>query len=780
MWGGKFESKTFRPSDDDAGASSDGHHACGKVRIMRFKKLIAVSLAAVLALNTAACGKKEGKNDTKQEPTAASEKTEKKDSGEKKKNTGKLEDGMEVVNLDFDDGETGGFTVYTNGGTCDIKNPGDKLEVDIENCGYVDYGCQVYYDGFALNQGGVYSYSFDVSSDIERTIEWRIQINGGDYHAYAGEYIQIGPDTKTITAEFEMTEQSDPAPRLVFNMGLQKDMSSDPGKHAVYFDNILLTVKDSSNAEVLETLPEYPDVTVNQVGFKTDDVKTVIVKSREETTFNVINDETGESVFEGTFSDAVYDMGSNVAGQRGDFSGLTTPGTYHVTCSTGDSYSFVIADDAYAAIYRDAVVMLYKQRCGCEVTQEIAGDFAHAACHTGNAVVYGTDEVKDVSGGWHDAGDYGRYVVPGAKTVKDLFLAYEDSGADADDLGIPESGNGVPDILDEARYELEWMLKMQADDGGVYHKVTCANFPETVAATEETAQLILSPVSFAATADFAAVMAEASVIYADFDKTFAEECGNAAYGAWLNMNLVEKPTGFNNPDDIVTGEYPDISLSDEYLWALTELYLAGHTELEEDLRTWFDSNSKTGFGWQMISSYAFADLALYGTGNISDLAEGAKEKLLTSVDKMVEKSEKTSYFTGMESFPWGSNMTIANDGMALMIASKITGDDSYKVLAQKKLDYVLGNNPLGICFVTGYGEVSPLNPHHRPSQVVGAPMIGMLIGGANSNLDDPYAKAVLYGESPAMCYVDNVQSYSCNEIAIYWNSPLIYLLASKQ
>ncbi len=743
---------------------------------MRLKRIAAFSLAVVMALSTVSCGKS-GKKTEESKPAA--ENTNKKSGNDKKNNSGKIEDGMEVVNLDFDDGDTAGFTVYTKGGTCDIKNPGDKLEVDIENCGYVDYGCQIYYDGFALNQGGVYSYSFDVSSDIERTIEWRIQINGGDYHAYAGDYVQIGPDTKTITAEFEMTEQSDPAPRLVFNMGLQEDMDKDPGSHAVYFDNILLTVKDSSNAEVLEGLPEYPDVTVSQIGFKTDDVKTVIVKSREETTFDVINEETGEIVFNGTFGDSVYDTGSNTGVQRGDFSELTTPGTYYVTCSTGESYSFVIADDAYAPIYRDAVVMLYKQRCGTEITEEIPGAFAHEACHTGEAVVYGTETKKEVSGGWHDAGDFGRYVVPGAKTVKDLFLAYEDYNADDDNLGIPESGNGVPDILDEARYELEWMLKMQAEDGGVYHKVTCANFPETVAATEETDQLILSPVSFAATADFAAVMAEASVIYADFDKTFAEECGNAAYGAWLSMNLMEKPKGFKNPTDIVTGEYPDTTLNDEWLWAATELYLAGHTELAEDVRTWISVNGKNGFGWQMIASYAFADLALYGDDAISDVVETAKASYIAYVDKMVGNSEKTSYFTGLTSYPWGSNMSIANDGMALMIAYKITGDDSYKVLAQKKLDYVLGNNPLGICFVTGYGEVSPKHPHHRPSQVLGEAMIGMLIGGANSNLEDPYAKAVLFGQSPAMCYVDNDQSYSCNEIAIYWNSPLIYLLASK-
>lgn len=187
--------------------------------------------------------------------------------------------------------------------------------------------------------------------------------------------------------------------------------------------------------------------------------------------------------------------------------------------------------------------MLYKQRCGTEVTKDIAGDFAHEACHMQEATVYGdTSGTKiDVSGGWHDAGDYGRYVVSGAKTVQDLFLAYEDYGQTADDLGIPESGNKTPDLLDEAKYELDWMLKMQdAASGGVYHKVTALVFPETVLAVDETDDMVLAPFSYAATADFAAVMAKASVLYAEYDADFAKSCLDAAtnaYAFWRQIRI---------------------------------------------------------------------------------------------------------------------------------------------------------------------------------------------------------------------------------------------------
>ena len=114
------------------------------------------------------------------------------------------------------------------------------------------------------------------------------------------------------------------------------------------------------------------------------------------------------------------------------------------------------------------------------------------------------------------------------------------------------------------------------------------------------------------------------------------------------------------------------------------------------------------------------------------------------------------------------------------MAANVTGDENYSKLAKKQLDYIFGTNSMGYCFVTGFGTLSPKSPHHRPSQVVGSAMPGMLAGGPNKNLEDPYAKAVLSDQAPAMCYVDNAQSFSTNESAIYWNSPLIYLLSATR
>ena len=166
---------------------------------------------------------------------------------------------------------------------------------------------------------------------------------------------------------------------------------------------------------------------------------------------------------------------------------------------------------------------------------------------------------------------------------------------------------------------------------------------------------------------------------------------------------------------------------------------------------------------------------------IGFLAEIGKARIIENADALVEQSKKTGYNLGFGSaFPWGSNMMVADHGELLYMAAKVTGDDTYSKLAGMQLDYLLGNNALGYCFVTGYGTLIPEHPHHRPSQVAGQAVTGMLVGGPNKNLEDPYAKAVLAEQSAALCYVDSDQSYSTNEVTIYWNSPLIYLLAAEQ
>ena len=145
-------------------------------------------------------------------------------------------------------------------------------------------------------------------------------------------------------------------------------------------------------------------------------------------------------------------------------------------------------------------------------------------------------------------------------------------------------------------------------------------------------------------------------------------------------------------------------------------------------------------------------------------------------DTLLESCKKDGFFMGLKTYAWGSNKDVADNGMLLLVANNLQPNDEYVEYAKKHRDYIFGVNATGYCYVTGYGTLSPIATHHRPSQVLDTTMPGMLVGGPDGNLEDPYAKAVLYGYPKALCYVDNEQSFSCNEITIYWNSPLIYLM----
>lgn len=755
----------------------------------KIKKIAALFLTAAMTMSLlAGCG---GNDDTSSEEstetteevseeTSETEEATEEDTEESTETTG-VSDGDHVVDLNFDDGDVDGFLTYINGGDATISNVDGELCVEILSTGTLDYANQIYYDGFELYEGCVYEYSFDVHCDIDRKIEWRLQINSGDYHAYAIDVIDIGSETQHISVQFTMEEDSDPAPRLCFNMGKAEGMTGDEDVHHIYFDNILLEVVDASNAQQIESLPEALTVNINQVGYEPNDEKVATVSDKNAESFEVVDTSTGETVYTGELGDVAYDVASSSSYKHADFSSVTEAGTYKIVLDTGEeSFEFEINDSVYDSLYSDVILMLYNQRCGTELDSSISGDYAHAACHTGEAVIYGTDTTIDVSGGWHDAGDYGRYVVSGAKTVQDLLLTYEDAGETSDNVGIPESGNGIPDILDEVKYELDWMLKMQdSSSGGVYHKVTCEVFPETVMPEEETDQLIVFPISNTATGDFAAVMAKASVIFEEYDPDYAGTCLEAAMKAYEYLIEHKSDAGFSNPENVETGEYPDSNCNDEILWAAVELYAAtGDSSYKDDADELIEGDEKVnyGLGWADVGYYALYDYIKYDGGT-----DAAKDIILSEAESIADTVSGSGYGVSLvSSFPWGSNMTVANNGLILLMANSIESNEDYITYAQYQRDYLLGRNSVSYCYVTGYGTRSPLDTHHRPSQVVGASMTGMLVGGADSDLEDSYAKAVLTGLPAESCYADNSQSYSCNEVTIYWNSPLIYLLAKLE
>ncbi|WP_455715474.1 glycoside hydrolase family 9 protein [Anaerosporobacter sp.] len=523
-------------------------------------------------------------------------------------------------------------------------------------------------------------------------------------------------------------------------------------------------------------------IITNQIGYRCKDKKIAVFRGVSNTSFSVIDSHTGKDIYTSYVSAPMNNPSSNETIVLGDFSSITTPGTYQIKMDNyGVSYPFVIDQDVYKPILKDLFRMYYLQRCGCEVSKELGGIYAHPACHNSFATIYRTDKKIDVSGGWHDAGDYGRYVVAAAVTIADLLYAYERNCSIFEgNFNIPESKSKVPDILCEVRYELDWMLKMQdPETGGVYHKVTCASFPGFVMPEEEIEPLIVAPISTTATATFAACLALAIPFYYNYDQEFCKTCYIAASKAWEALENLDIPEGFINPDGIVTGEYADKTQTDEIYWAAAEMYkLTGKSQYHEAFKKLVTEKVWHGYGWEDVGSFGNRAYLTTSFPVDNEVVDKITASMKDYGKQLLDASSKDGYGISLGTeYIWGSNMVVANNGMALLDSYRLTKDKDYYFAAKSHLDYLLGKNPMAMSYVTGYGTVSPTNPHHRPSIAKKKPMPGMLVGGPDAGLHDPQAVAALTGKSPAKCYIDHYDSYSTNEITIYWNSPLIYLLA---
>lgn len=683
-----------------------------------------------------------------------------------------------ISNGDFSNGKTDWDYFTAEGGKGSVSVENGALKANVNKCGDVAYGMQVFNQSFTLYKGGKYVLKFDVSSSITRDIEAMIQLDGGDYRSYAWKQVTTSPKTQTVTIEFTMKDDTDRAPKLCFNLG--KEGKEELKEHSVTIDNVGLYLVDDSKVDYSTTKKDEQPIVLNEVGYLPNDFKQVVFRGDvKDKSFNVVSKETGKVVYTGEISAPKENKAAGETDYYGDFSKLTTPGTYKITTpSLGESYEFKIGDDVYKDAFKAAQKFFYYQRCE-ELTPEFAGKWAHPKCHTQMATIYGTNKKIDVSGGWHDAGDFGRYVVATSKTLADIIFAYNSNKeAFTDDIGIPESGNGQADILDEAKAQFKWLFKMQDKEcGGVYHKVTCAGFPGTIMPEEEKGELIVCPITTTATADFAAVMAMAYDTFRDSDRAFAQSCLDAAEKAYDYLD--KQPSQIvKNPDGIVTGEYGDTCDRDERYWAAAQLFKAtGKTRYNEKVKQLAREKVELGYDWALVGCYG-NEAYFNAKGADSATKELIKAAVIKEANTIVEKSKADGYgVSNGDTYYWGSNSAALNETVLLQFANTIAPNADYVKYGKEHVNYCFGKNANAMSFVTGFGTVTPKNPHHRPSQVQKAAIPGMIIGGVNSQLEDPHAKRFLADAAPAKCYLDNEQSYSTNEVDIYWNSALVHALA---
>ncbi|KAB8125811.1 glycoside hydrolase [Gracilibacillus oryzae] len=527
-------------------------------------------------------------------------------------------------------------------------------------------------------------------------------------------------------------------------------------------------------------------IQVNQVGYVKKSIKVAI--STVPGPFQVRDRKTNLVVLERTSSGPIEDQDSNQTIYQLDFTEMEAEGTYQLSQSGVASPAFTIGTNVYQPLHKGLTKAFYYFRCGMDLTEQYAGKWAHKACHLQEGTVYHDPSRRlDSSGGWHDAGDYGKYTVAAAKALADLLLACQYyPGAFQYKAGIPESEQQMPDILNECQYELDWLLKMQdKETGGVFHKLTTKNFPGlAVMPEEDQAELYFSPVSATATATFAAIMAVASRVYKEVDEDHAEKYLEAAHDAWNWLEQHPVFAGFKNPSEITTGEYGDKEDRDERYWAAAELYCTTkeakyHRKFCELAGENFD---KISLGW--------ADVGGYGTRTYlslpSEMTDPAIYQELKSVwmekaEQLVDNSKENGYVISLKTadYIWGSNMVLLNQAMFLLMTNRLAPDKKYERYALEHLHYLLGRNATNYSYVTGFGENAVRNIHHRPSAAdnVEEPVPGLVSGGPDRGLHDPCAAEKLQGCPPAKCFIDHQESYATNEVTIYWNSPAVFVVS---
>ena len=547
-------------------------------------------------------------------------------------------------------------------------------------------------------------------------------------------------------------------------------------------------------------------IKVNQVGYYPSETKVAVIEPTVTAKSFVLKDAKGKKVWAGKAVRTSVSPFTQKVRQIVDFSTVKTPGTYTFVAGK-EEQKIVIKDNAFADVAKAGMKAFYLQRTGMPIEEKYAGVYARPAAHPDNKVLVHETAASPLRPagtvisspyGWYDAGDFNKYIVNSGFTIGVLLQAYEINKAYADkmNLVIPESGDDVPDFLDEVMYNLKWMITMQDPyDGGVYHKLTTPNFEgfEMPANCHQTRYVVQK--STQASLDFAASLAQAARIYSAYPKyqSFAKEAVKAAERAYAWA--VKNPTFYYDQNGnnqkyspkVNTGMYDDKASADEFFWAATELYLTTKQNSYFEQAKSFMPQSYRVPTWGEVSGLGvqqWINQSLLGKLDGIDFpVEKMKADLLAFCDDCMLRIPTSSFNAPhgnrAQDFPWGSNSEMcAGQGIALTYAYTLTKDHKYLSAAIADADYLLGRNATGYCFVTGFGTKQVMHPHQRLSEADGieAPLPGFLAGGPNPGQQD-IANVTTYPSKAAdESYTDDMNSYASNEIAINWNAYLVGLM----
>jgi endoglucanase len=526
--------------------------------------------------------------------------------------------------------------------------------------------------------------------------------------------------------------------------------------------------------------PPKPLLRMNSLGFLPTASKQVTITEGNRP-YQVVRLSDKQVVLKGTSSKAKLnkDTGENVG--TIDVSSLQQPGQYRLEAGS-EAVDFLIADDAFNQAFYTVVRAMYLTRCGMEVSDDHQGKtYTHEGCHLHDAetdLVATTNTEHDATGGWHDAGDYNKYVVNAGVTVGMMLQAWDHyrDRLQSLKLNIPETDNSIPDYLDEIRWEIDWVLKTQLPDGSVSHKVTTKNFGGFVAPEKEDTPRFLTPWGSAATADFVAMTAGMSRAMKKYDGQYAAKCLGAARKS--HEFLRAHPENHRaDQKGFTTGRY-DTDDGDDRLWAVAELWGATGeksylSELEHKIKQRIDEIDsdetivELSWDWGNVQNLGLFTYAFSEQPNRDpQLVARIQHDIIKVADRIVATARSHGYCRPLgDRYDWGCNGTVARLAVVLELADQLQPHAKYRNARVAIVDHLFGRNYYGRSFVTGLGANPPQFPHDRRNGINGfaEPWPGYLVGGAWPTATD---------------WHDKQEDYRTNEIAINWNGALIYALAA--
>ena len=769
--------------------------------------------------------------------------------------------GQQLGQTDFDTGVGLPWHIVESApGEMDFEIDNGVYNVTIINPGGASKGgedrwdCQFRHRALKIVSGHQYEVSYEITASNDGKYYTKIGNLDGDVEIWHNQMADNGPDfgsswdlipirkneTQKVKLVFTANQSLDVA-EWAFHLGGDGQYTNGecfPQGTVITFDNMSLvdlTGDENDYPEVQQW--ERAEILTNQIGYFSDRAKKATLLSDDDDPVEFTVTDGTDNLYTGTSTVFGYDEDSDDYVHVLDFSDLKdVDGSVYITAENGaESREFHISDDinsTYSSMLHDALNYFYQNRSGINIEEQYitSGDksaLARSAGHTtDNAEIEqvwgynGSSGTVDVTGGWYDAGDHGKYVVNGGFSLwmmqnqyeTALKYGYADAYADGT-MSIPENNNGNPDLLDEARWEMEWMFKMIVDsgeyEGMAYHKAHDEKWTALgIAPADDEMKRIVKPPTTAATLNLAACAAQAYRLWKDIDPDFAEQCLEAAENAY---KAAKKHPDMLAPLDesIGGGAYGDTDVDDEFYWAACELFLAtgddSYYEDAEDSDFFLKLPVSLGCGESVdtVGSFDWGNTAALGTFsfalnedsiNSKDYKE-AIDNILSAADHYIELEENQgyglpygqstlSYNDKDKGYIWGSNSFVLDNSVVMAYAYLLSGDDSYMDGVLGGVDYILGRNAMDYSYVTGYGTHAIEFPHHRywANQIdAGFPKApnGVLSGGPNSGMQDPWVQGSGWkkGEiAPQKCYLDHIEAWSVNECTINWNASLAWVI----